>query len=280
MAKIVGMLNVSHIPAIGGAIANKKQAEPYWKPFFDAFTPVHEWLEKIKPTTAVIFYNDHGLNFFLDKMPTFAIGTAPNYTSADEGWGIPVFSEYPGNEELSWELVEALHDNEFDMVVCQEMIVDHAVTIPVELFWPNQPCPVKIVPININTVLFPAPEPARCEKLGLTVGKAIEQWDKDERVLIIGTGGLSHQLEGLRAGFMNKQFDTECMNNLVNNNKWFRQYTSREIVELAGTQGLEVINWVAARGACPTHMREEYRFYHIPISNTAAAIQALEPVEE
>lgn len=277
MAKVVGMLNVSHIPAIGGAIANKKHSEPYWKPFFDAFEPVHAWLDEVKPTTAVIFYNDHGLNFFLDKMPTFAIGAAPKYTSEDEGWGIPVFSEYQGHEELSWRLIDALHEKEFDMVVCQEMVVDHAVTIPIELFWPNRQSPVKIVPVNINTVLFPAPEPARCEKLGLTIGESIENWDSDERVLIIGTGGLSHQLEGLRAGFMNKKFDHDCMDNLINNNKWFRQYTSKEIVGLAGTQGLEIINWVAARGACPEHMEEKYRFYHIPISNTAAAIQILEP---
>lgn len=279
MAKIVGVLDVSHVPAIGGAISKKLQGEEYWKAFFDAFAPVHDCLDEIKPTTAVVFYNDHGLNFFLDKMPTFAIGAAPEYTSDDEGWGIPVFSKYPGNEDLSWKLVNALNEAEFDMVVCQEMILDHAVTIPIELFWPNRPCPVKVVPININTVLFPTPSPSRCLKLGQAVGKALEKWDADERVLIIGTGGLSHQLEGLRAGFMNKEFDLACMDNLVNNPEWFNQYSSEDIVELAGTQGLEIINWVASRGACPCEMKERYRYYHIPISNTAGAIYALEPAE-
>jgi len=277
MAKILGVLDVTHVPAIGAAIFNQKQNEPYWKPWFDAFTPVHQWLAKVKPTTIVVFYNDHGLNFFLDKMPTFAIGVAPKYESADEGWGIPVFSKYKGNEELSWAIRQSLHEAEIDMVVCQDMLVDHALTIPVELLWPKQECPVKIVPININTVLFPTPTPARCAKMGKAVGAAIEKWNSDERVLILGTGGLSHQLEGKRAGFINKKFDIQCMDNLVNNVEWFKQYSCEDCVELAGTQGLEILNWIASRCAFSGKMKESYRFMKIPISNTSAAIFLLEP---
>jgi hypothetical protein len=44
----------------------------------------------------VMFYNDHGLNFFLDKMPTFAVGAAPEYLNADEGWGIPSLEPLKG----------------------------------------------------------------------------------------------------------------------------------------------------------------------------------------
>ena len=278
MAKIVGVLNVSHVPAIGAAIAKQKQNEPYWKPWFDAFGPIHDWLGKVKPTTVVLFYNDHGLNFFLDKMPTFAIGVASKYESVDEGWNIPVFSKYKGNEELAWAIRQKLHDSEIDMMVCQEMILDHAATIPLELLWPKQECPVKIVPININTVLFPTPDPARCEKLGKAVGKAIEKWSSDERVLILGTGGLSHQLEGKRAGFINKKFDLACMENLVNNVKWFRQFSAEDCVEQAGTQGLEILNWIASRAACPHDMKEIFKFQKIPISNTAGAILVLEPL--
>lgn len=280
MAKILGMVGMSHIPAIGKAINDKKYNDPYWEPFFGGFPPVREWVEQEKPTTLVVFYNDHGLNFFLDQMPTFAIGTAPTYTSADEGWGIPVFSDYPGQEDLSWKLVEALNEAEFDMVVCQEMILDHSVTIPIELLWPGQaPPPVKIVPININTVLFPTPSPSRCMKLGKVVGKVIEEWDADERVLILGTGGLSHQLEGKRAGFINKEFDLTSMEKLENEVDWFSQYSSRDIVELAGTQGLELLNWIAARSAISEKMKIKHQNYHIPISNTASALYLLEPAE-
>ena len=277
MAKIIGVLDVSHVPAIGAAIQKQKQNEPYWKPWFDAFGPVHQWLGKEKPTTVVVFYNDHGLNFFLDQMPTFAIGVAPKYESVDEGWGIPIFSKYKGNEELAWAIRESLHEAEIDMVVCQEMLIDHAATIPIELLWPKQECPVKIVPIDINTVLFPTPTPSRCEKMGKAVGAAIEKWNSDEKVLIVGTGGLSHQLEGKRAGFINKKFDIQCMDNLVNNVEWFRQYTSEDCVEKAGTQGLEILNWIASRSVFHGKMKEVYRFQKIPISNTSGAIFLLEP---
>ena len=160
MAKIIGGLTTSHVPAIGGAIAKGIQQEPYWKPFFDGYLPVHRWLADVKPDVAVVFYNDHGLNFFLDKMPTFAVGAAPEYQGADEGWGIPTLPPFKGNQALSWHLIEHLVEKEFDIVTCQEMLVDHGLTLAMKLFWPNE-CPVTIVPVCINTVQFPLPSARR-----------------------------------------------------------------------------------------------------------------------
>jgi len=275
MATIVGSIATSHIPAIGGAIAKKKQQEPYWKPFFDGFPPARDWLAKVKPDIAVVFYNDHGLNFFLDKMPTFSIGAAPVYHNADEGWGIPTLAPHKGDEDLSWHLVEALNANEFDMTVCQEMLTDHAATLPLELLWPGEQCNVRIVPICINTVLFPLPSALRCYRLGQTVGRAIEAWDSDARVLILGSGGLSHQLEGKRAGFMNPEFDQVFMSKLVDDPLWVTRYSSHELVELTGTQGVELLNWVAMRGALTGRVSLVHQNYHIPISNTATGLMVL-----
>ena len=142
MARIVGALATSHIPAIGGAIAKGLQQEPYWKPFFDGFDPAREWLAKVKPDAVVVFYNDHGLNFFLDKMPTFAVGAAAEYRNDDEGWGIPTLPPFKGSPELSWTIIDHLVDEEFDIVTCQEMLVDHAFTVPLKLFWPDGNAPV------------------------------------------------------------------------------------------------------------------------------------------
>ena len=135
MAQLIGGLATSHIPAIGGAIHKGKQQDPYWKPFFDGFPPISHWLAQVKPDTVVVFYNDHGLNFFLDKMPTFAVGAAPEYRNADEGWGIPTTAPLPGNLDLSWHLINHLIEREFDIVTCQEMLIDHACTLPFKLFW-------------------------------------------------------------------------------------------------------------------------------------------------
>jgi protocatechuate 4,5-dioxygenase beta chain len=276
MATIVGSVTTSHVPAIGGAIARKVQQEPYWRPFFDGFGPVRQWLADVRPDTVVLFYNDHGLNFFLDKMPTFAIGAAPEYRNADEGWGIPQVPPFRGDEELSWHLVEALVADEFDPVVCQEMLVDHAFTLPMALLWPDQQWPVKVVPICINTVLFPLPSAARCYRLGQSVGRAVQRWQSDAKVLVLGTGGLSHQLEGERAGYINKEFDRKFMDSLTRDPAWATQFSINELVKQVGTQGIELLNWLAARGALTGSVRERHRNYHIPISNTASGLMLLE----
>lgn len=278
MARIVGGLTTSHVPAIGGAIARGAQQEPYWKPFFDGFLPVRAWLDEVRPDVAVVFYNDHGLNFFLDKMPTFAVGAAPDYRNADEGWGIPTLPPFQGDPELSWHIINHLVDAEFDITTCQEMLVDHAFTLPLKLFWPDEPCPVRTVPICINTVQFPLPSARRCVALGQAVGQAIGSWDSAQRVVVIGTGGLSHQLDGARAGFINKAFDLKFMESLVEDPQWATQFSIHELVEKTGTQGVELLMWLATRAAVPGRVRKVHANYHIPISNTAAGMMALEAV--
>ena len=278
MAHIIGGLASSHIPAIGGAIAKGLQHDPYWKPFFDGFPPVREWLQKARPDVVVVFYNDHGLNFFLDKMPTFAIGAAAEYHNADEGWGIPTLPPFKGCPELSWHLIDHLIAHDFDMVTCQEMLVDHAFTLPLKLFWPQDKCPVLTVPICINTVQFPLPSARRCYQLGQAVGDAIRSWNSDLRVAVMATGGLSHQLDGERAGFINKAFDLAFLDSLKSNPQWATQYTINELVEKTGTQGVELLMWLAMRGALGHQVNEVHRNYHIPISNTATGVLALETV--
>ena len=279
MAKIVGNINVTHVPYIGHAIAGNLQQEPYWKPFFDGFPPVHAWLEKARPDVAVVVYNDHGLNFFLDKMPTFAVGAAPQYANADEGWGIPTVPPFPGDQDLSWLLINSLVADEFDLTTCQEMLVDHAFTLPLQLLWPDrQPCPVRTVPVCINTVQHPLPSAMRCFKLGQAIGRAIESWDSDQRVIVLGTGGLSHQLDGERAGFINEEFDLMFMDKLVTDPAWVTQYSVNKLVELTGTQGLELLNWVTARAALRGEVKRIHSNYHVPISNTASGLLAIEAV--
>lgn len=279
MAEIVGAYFTSHVPAIGGAIHRGDQQTPYWKPFFDGFIKVHEWLAAVKPDIAVVFSNDHGLNFFLDCLPTFAVGCAEDYRNADEGWGLPLYKPFPGAPDLSWHIAEQLVADEFDIATCQSMLVDHALSIPFELAWPGvETWPVRIVPIGINTVQHPLPSAKRCLALGRSVHRALAGWPGAERIVVIGTGGLSHQLDGARAGFMNRDYDSFCLDHLAADPEALTRDSIHEIVRLAGTQGVEILNWIAARGALgPGRASEIHRNYHMPISNTAAATLLLEP---
>jgi len=134
--------------------------------------------------------------------------------------------------------------------------------------------PVLTVPICINTVQFPLPSAKRCLALGKAVGQAIANWDSDKKVVVIGTGGLSHQLDGERAGFINKPFDLKFMDSLFNDPEWATQFSIPELVEKTGTQAVELLMWLATHTAVPGQVRKVHTNYHIPISNTAAGTMA------
>jgi protocatechuate 4,5-dioxygenase beta chain len=277
MARIVGGIGTSHIPAIGLAMSRHECDTPYWRDFFSAYLPVREWLAAVRPTVAIVVYNDHGLNFFLDKMPAFAIGAADEYRNADEGWGLPTLAPFAGDAAFSWHLIEALSAADFDLTTCQEMLVDHGFVVPMQLLWPDSGGqPVRTIPIHINTVQHPLPRPARCLRFGEVLGEAIESWAADERVVVLGTGGLSHQLDGQRAGFINKPFDLYCLEKIVDDPQALARYSIRDLVELAGTQGPELVQWLVMRGALGAQVRKVASNYHVPISNTGSGLLLLE----
>jgi protocatechuate 4,5-dioxygenase beta chain len=277
MARILGGICTSHIPAIGSAIARGTQQEPYWKPFFDGYPAVRGWLREVDPDLVVMIYNDHGLNFFLDKLPTFAVGAAAEYRNEDEGWGLPTLPPFPGDPRFSWHVIESLVADEFDVTTCQEMLVDHAFTVPISLLWPERSARrFRTLPVAVNTVQHPLPTPARCFKLGQALGRAIESYPQDVGVVVVGTGGLSHQLEGERAGFINKAFDLMCLEKIVGEPQALASMSVKELVRSAGSQGVELINWLAARGALTGRVAKLHSHYHIPVSNTAAGVLLLE----
>jgi protocatechuate 4,5-dioxygenase beta chain len=210
-------------------------------------------------------------------MPTFAVGAAAEYNNADEGWGLPVTSPFPGDPVFSWHVIESLVAEDFDITTCQEMLVDHAFTIPMALLWPKSDYwPIKVVPVAVNTVQFPLPSPMRCYRLGKAIGRAIESYDKNIRVLVVATGGLSHQLDGTRAGFINKPFDLVCLDKIVHDPVELARYSARDLVRDAGAQGVELLMWFVMRGAMTGLVTEIHHSYHVPISNTAAAVMVLE----
>lgn len=277
MARLLGGVTSSHIPAVGNAIANGLTQEYYWKRFFDGYEPAKAWLKKVAPDVIVVVYNDHGLNFFLDKVPTFALGCADIYENADEGWGLKPVAPFQGDTEFSWHLAESLVEQEFDICTCQEMKVDHGFVNPIRaLYGTLEKWPVKAIPLAVNTVQHPVPTAARCLKLGRALGKAIASYPEDIKVVILGTGGLSHQLQGERAGLINVDFDLECIEKIAAEPEWMTRFTNSEIMVRAGTEGIETIMWLVMRGALRDDAVVIHKHYHAPISNTGAGVLVLE----
>ena len=278
MAKIIGGLTSSHIPAVGNAITNGQTQDHYWKRFFDGYQPVKQWLNDNKPDLIIVVYNDHGLNFFLDKIPTFAIGCADTYKTADEGWGLTMpVAPFTGDAPFSWHVAESLIEQEFDMCICQEMLVDHGFVNPMRAcFGDHDIWPVKAVPLAVNTVQHPLPSAERCFKLGQALKRAIESYPEDLKVVIAGTGGMSHQLQGERAGIIDVEYDLACMDSIINNPEWFYRQSNDEIMEKSGTEGIETIMWLVMRGAMGDAVNCLHKHYHAPISNTGAGVVLLE----
>lgn len=276
LARVVGGLGTSHVPMIGRSIAAGTQAEVPFAPFFEAFGSVHEWLDRVGPDVAIIFYNDHGLNFALDNMPTFAVGAAHDYRNADEGWGEPEPRSFRGAPDLSWHLIHSLIEDEFDIATCQEMLFDHAGITALDLLYPahGNP-PIATIPIVINAVQPPLPKPSRVYAFGQAIGRAITSFGGGAKVLIVGSGGLSHELG--QFGKINQAFDRLTLDKIVSDPDYLLRHSNDEIVDLAGAQGLELMTWLAMRGAVSGAVDVVQRIYHAPISHTGGAMLLIEP---
>jgi protocatechuate 4,5-dioxygenase beta chain len=270
VARIIAGVGTSHIPAIGAALDNGKTREPYWRPVFEGFERSKEWIAKLKPDVCIVVYNDHASAFSLDLVPTFALGCAAEFAVADEGWGPRPVPPVQGHPELAWHIAQSCVLDEFDLTIVNKMDVDHGLTVPLSLMFgqPSEwPCP--IVPLCVNVVVYPVPTGHRCYMLGKAIRKAVESFDRDLRVVIFGTGGMSHQLQGPRAGLINKEFDKRFLDNLTRDPEALVRIPHIEYLRDTGSEGIEMVMWLIMRGALDDNVEEVYRFYHVPASNTA-----------
>jgi len=233
MAKIVGGIGLSHVPSVGPAYDRGKQQDPAWKPLFDAYVPVREWLAKLKADVAIVVYNDHVAEFPFDRYPTFALGAADEYAIADEGFGTHPLPAVSGDADFSTHLCERLIADEFDLTVCQELGVEHGFLVPMNLCFPSTQggWPVKSVPLQVNVVQHPLPSGRRCYKLGQALRRAVESYEKELNVVVLGTGGMSHQLQGRRFGFMSEKFDQWFLDELERNPERLADISHQKIME-------------------------------------------------
>lgn len=277
MARIIGGLGSSHSPSIAVALNNGRAETPEWKPLFDGYRPMIDWLEREQPDLAIVIANDHCDTFFFDRYPSFAMSVAPEHEIADEGWGKWPLDPIPGHAEFAWQLAHSLVDDEFDITVCQEMPLDHGFLTPLSCtFPPERRWRVPVVPIMVNVIQPPLPTANRCWRLGQAIRRAVEAYPADLKVVVYGTGGLSHQLQGERYGFNNAAWDNEFLDTLVADPARVARMTHQELMERGGSEGVEVIMWLMMRGALSEKVRCVHRNYYLPMV-TGLAQLILEP---
>ena len=270
MAKIIAGISSSHVPAIGAAIDNKQTEEPYWKRVFAGFEKSKKWMAEAKPDVVIAIYNDHASAFSVEMIPTFALGTAAEFPPADEGWGPRPVPVVKGHPELASHIATSVILDGFDLTIVNKMEVDHGLTVPLNLVFgsPKEwPCPV--IPLAVNVVQYPPPTGQRCYDLGKAIRRAVDSFPEDLNVVIFGTGGMSHQISGPRAGLINSKFDKAFLDNLTRNPKALARMPHIEYMREAGAEGIEMVMWLVMRGALDEKVKEVYRFYTVPASNTA-----------
>ncbi len=277
MARIIAGVGTSHTPAIGAAVDNGKADQPYWKPLFAGYEPTRQWMADTRPDVVIMVYNDHVNAFDFKIIPTFAIGCAEEFPIADEGWGPRPVPPVQGHPELAAHLVQSLVLDEFDITICNEMQVDHGLTVPLTLTC-GQPerWPVRVIPLAVNVIQYPAPTGHRCYMLGKAIRKAVASWPEDLKVVIFGTGGMSHQIQGPRAGLVNREFDSSFLDGLSRDPERLVRIPPLEYLREAGAEAIELVMWLIMRGALGERVRETYRFYHVPASSTAVGHIILE----
>lgn len=277
MARLIGGLGTSHVPSIGVAIDRGLSDTPEWKPLFDGYVPAQQWMAEAKPDIAVVIFNDHGNAFFLDQVPTLALGVADRYKPIDEGWGPRAIPDFEGASDFAWHFADKLVENHFDPLICREIEVDHGMQVPMELFFGRPDAwPVKVVPVFVNTIQYPIPTPQRMWDLGRVLRETIESWDTDEKVVVMGTGGLSHQLQGSRAGFINAAADQAWIAEIGDNPEKYRSMSREDFIETFGSEGAELIMWLVMRGAMDADVRTVHSHYYSPASMTGTGMVVLE----
>jgi protocatechuate 4,5-dioxygenase beta chain len=280
MARISAGLATSHIPAVGAAIDLGKTAEDYWKPVFAGYEWTKAWEREQRPDVVILVYNDHASAFDMRIIPTFAIGCAEEFKPADEGWGPRPVPVVKGHADLAWHIAQSCILDEFDMTIINEMDVDHGLTVPLSLiFGQPEAWPVRVIPLAVNVVTYPPPTGNRCWALGEAIRRAVESYDEDLNVQIWGTGGMSHQLQGPRAGLINAEWDNRFLDGLEGSSDELRHIPHIEYLRETGSEGIEMVMWLIMRGALGPKTRTLHRHYHVPASNTAVGHIVLEPVE-
>ena len=286
MAKITAGVFTSHVPAIGAALDQGLTDLPYWQPVFKGYEASKHWLQNNSPDVILLVYNDHGTAFSLDMIPTFAIGCAAEFPPADEGWGPRPVPNIPGHPQLAAHIAESLILSDFDMTIVNKMAVDHGLTVPLSLLYGQvMAWPCRIIPLAVNVLQYPPPTGKRCLQLGKALAKAIESFDADLQVQIWGTGGMSHQLQGPRAGLINQSFDQHFLDTLITNPEALATMPHIDYVREAGSEAIELVMWLIARGAMADLKADAdptikptvaHRFYHVPASNCAVGHLILE----
>ncbi len=259
MAEIVGAYGTSHTAMMIRKYDPQKADQVR---VHNIFSLLKKEIEELQPDAIVIIASEHMKTFFYDNYPQYCIGVG----EMAEGWGeagVPAHQVGICRDLANYILHQGV-ERGFDFSWSVNMKLDHGFMSPLHLITPEMKFP--IVPIFQNASTPPLPTFDRAASLGESLGEIIRDWPVSRRVVLIGTGGISHWVGTPEMGRINVDFDKEVLS-------WFsrgelhrlRSLASDEVGRSAGNGAQEIRNWVTVMAAVP---------------NAKAEILVYEPVQE
>ena len=259
-------------------------SEPYWKPLFDGH-PARTRVDgaRTRPTWSSSCSTTTATRSASTSSRRLRSAPDDDFDPGRRRLGVPRRCRSSiGHPELAAHIAQSVILDEFDLTLVNEMPVDHGCTVPLSIMF-DQPVewPCRIIPLAVNVVQYPVPTGRRCLALGQAIRRAIDTFDEDLTVHVWGTGGMSHQLQGPRAGLINQAWDNQWLARMIDDPADLAQVPHVDYVREAGSEGIELVMWLIARGSMSDLAGgpapdEAHRLYHVPASNTAVGQLILE----
>lgn len=254
MGSIVGAFGLPHILFDDSGV--EAEAERIISGYLNAGTRCRA----LQPDLIVVISDDHMYNIDTAIQTPLAVGTADEFDVFGDV-DVPPHC-YRGQRDFAEGFVRHAAEQGFDLAKLERegFRLDHGFAIPLMFLTPDQAIPV--VPINVNINMEPSPSPSRCWNLGSALKTYVEQQrPKGERVVVIGTGGLSHWLMVDRDGEINEAWDREVLDLFAAGRaNELADLKTADIMAVAGNGGTEIRNWLVMAGAVPG-CRGEQIFY-------------------
>ncbi|SOE92027.1 2,3-dihydroxyphenylpropionate 1,2-dioxygenase [Burkholderia sp. D7] len=250
----------SHGP---GITARTERADPEkYSRLMTAYARMRQALEETRPDALVIIAAEHFANFFMNNMPSFAIGMAQHYDGPieDPDWLRIERRKVPGSPAISRALIDRVMQH-VDISYCEEWKFDHGIMVPLHHLTPNYDLP--IVPVNINCQSPPMTPLHRAYAFGQAIRDAAKSMP--ERIAVIGTGGISHWPCTPDSGTINEVWDKEFLDRWSRNDRTaLLDYSDEGVYRDGGQGGYEIRTFIAAAGAAAGSRGEIWCYEPIP----------------
>lgn len=261
MAELVGGFLMPHNPML--TIAPDAADASKSKPIFDAFETITDRVKELEADTVIVIGDDHYTNFGPHCIPSYLIAIGDVDGPAEPFLNIEK-APMENNQALAGHILQTGYAEGIDWSFAKSLTVDHSIAIPHHLAVKTVPG-LKTIPIYLNAAVAPLLPSRRAYQIGESIRRAVESWSGNERVVIYGTGGISHWVGSKGMGQVNAEFDGRILSMFEEGDiEGLIGLSDETILKEGGDGCLEIKNWICAMGAFPGARADTMLYEAVP----------------